>query len=460
MEKKWTLFTFSRGDFKTLERYLNEQVEQGWELEKTGILARWKRTERTDLTYCIDLAKPRQSREERLDYTELCAEGGWKLAAFTGGMYIFKSQPGAELIPIHTDPELEKKQYNRYYIWNSILSVLILILYIGFFAGIGAALGSDFEWYIRSLNYRSLDNWTFMFLPFSISLWGIWAVWKLADFVRVILRGWTGSVGRSPRWVMWLNNIMAFAAGVGAAILLVGYTLETLLEGEFEIYLYILCLVWGGVLLYRAIEIEKELFKHERRRHIVGGVVCLICFALLVVGRVTFRPGNWSTSDYSMDREKGMVVYGQTLDLSLVHGEDLGIMFEPEKGENVNISHKVISSGDRWELNYLYGREKSGHGYLNVGSETIECFTEKRAEKLADALAHGYGLKRYAPWPEQGLSRVEIEWADEAWHGACYEEGAIDILVLRVGEQVTRMIYPADLMSTENLESIRAELMR
>ena len=176
MEKKWTLFTFSRGDFKTLERYLNEQAEQGWELEKTGILARWKHTERTDLTYCSDLAKPRQSREERLDYTELCAEGGWKLAAFAGGMYIFKSQPGAELIPIHTDPELEKKQYNRYYIWNSILSVLILILYIGFFAGIGAALGSDFEGYFGSLKYRSLDNWTFMFLPFAISLWGIWAV--------------------------------------------------------------------------------------------------------------------------------------------------------------------------------------------------------------------------------------------------------------------------------------------
>ena len=51
MKYKWTLFTFSRGDFKTLERYLNKQAEQGWELEKVGILARWKRTERTDLAY-------------------------------------------------------------------------------------------------------------------------------------------------------------------------------------------------------------------------------------------------------------------------------------------------------------------------------------------------------------------------------------------------------------------------
>ena len=87
MKRKWTLFTFSRGDFKTLERYLNEQAERGWELEKTGILARWKRTERTDLTYCVDLAKPRQDRNERKEYADFCREGGWELAAFTGNMY-------------------------------------------------------------------------------------------------------------------------------------------------------------------------------------------------------------------------------------------------------------------------------------------------------------------------------------------------------------------------------------
>ena len=111
MNRKWTLFTFSRGDFKTLERYLNEQAERGWELESVGIFATWKRTERRDLCWCVDLAKPRESREERLAYADLCGEAGWELAALTGQMYLFKSRPGVTPIPIQTDPELERNNY-------------------------------------------------------------------------------------------------------------------------------------------------------------------------------------------------------------------------------------------------------------------------------------------------------------------------------------------------------------
>ena len=460
MKKKWTFMAFSRGDFKTLERHLNEQAEKGWELDKVGIFTRWKRTQRRDLTYCIDLAKPKQNREARLDYSELCAEGGWELAAFTGSMYIFKSRPGAELIPIHTDPELERKQYNRYYIWNSILSVFIIFLYFGFLVGMGAALGGDFKGYFGSLKYQSLYNWTFLFLPGAMSLWGIWAVWKLADFIRAVLKGRRGEIGSSPRWVMWINTILAFVAGAGAVIFFVGFILETLLGQDFESYLYIWCLVWAGILLYRALCIEKELFRHERRRHVVGGLLCLICFVLLVVGRVALRPGNWSTSGFSAKSEEGFAAYEQTLDLPLVHGEDVGISFEPGKGENVYIYQEIIPAGESWELNYFYGEEKEGLGFVNVGSETVQCFTEMQAKSLVEAFVQGYGLKRYAPWPEDGLSSVEIEWADEAWQGVCSEDGVIGILVLRVGKQVTRMIYPADLLSEENLEIIRVELSK
>lgn len=462
MKNKWTFMAFSRGDFKTLERYLNEQAEQGWELDKVGIFTRWKRTQRRDLTYCIDLAKPKQNREARLDYTELCAEGGWELTAFTGSMYIFKSRPGAELIPIHTDPELERKQYNRYYIWNTILSVLVLVLYFGFLVGMGAALGGDFRGYFGGLKYQSLYNWTVLFLPAAMPLWGIWAVWKLADFVRAVLKGRRGEIGRSPRWVMWINTILAFVAGAGAGIFFVGFTLETLLGQDFESYLYIWCLVWAGILLYRALCIEKELFRHERRRHVVGGVACLICFVLLVVGRVAFRPGDWSTSGYSAKSEEGFAAYEQTLALPLVHGEDVGILFLPEEGENVYVTHCVTPVGEKWELEYYYGIKKSSSGFLNVGTQTVSCFSKAQADRLTEAFADGYDLSRYAPWPQEGLSPVEIDWADEAWYGTVIPKDGevISVLVLRVGEQVTRMIYPADLLSVENLEIIRAELSK
>lgn len=462
MKHKWTLFTFSRGDFKTLEQYLNEQAQKGWELEKTGVLARWKKTERRDLTYCVDLAKPRQDHKARREYADLCAEGGWELAAFTGQMYIFKSRPGERSVPIQTDPELERRQYNRYYIWNTILSVVVLVAYFGFLFGVGAALGSDFWEAVDGLRYQALYSWTFAFLRGAMPLLGLWALWKIVDFIRAAIKGRTGTMGRSPCWVMWLNNILAFAAGAGAAIVLAGCVLETLLGDDFESYLFILLLTWGGAMLYRALEIERELFPRERRRYVAVGVVCLLCFALLIVGRVTLKAGNWSTSDFSMDSEKGMAVYGQTHALPLIHGEDVGVPFLPEEGETVHIYHEVIPAGERWEVNYMYGSKKSSHGFLNVGSETTQCFTEKQAELLAEALVQGYGLNRYAPWPDEGLTAVEIGWADEAWYGTVIPKDGevISVLAIRVGERVTRMIYPADLMSVENLEIIRAELGR
>ena len=58
MKVKWTPFWFMPGDFKAVERYLNRQAAKGWQLEKLGLFARWRRTERNDLRCCVDLAGP------------------------------------------------------------------------------------------------------------------------------------------------------------------------------------------------------------------------------------------------------------------------------------------------------------------------------------------------------------------------------------------------------------------
>lgn len=460
MKKKWTLFTFSRGDFKTLEHYLNEQAKKGWELEKTGILARWKRTERRDLTYCVDLAKPKQDREDRLDYVEFCREGGWELTAYTGQMYVFKSLAGADAVPVHTDPELERKQYNRYYIRNTILSVLILGLYFGLWLAVGSALGSDWGNALSELRGGWMTSWVVAGYLCALPFWGIWSVWKLIDFVRAIVKGRTGTIGESPRWVMWANNILAFAAGIGAVFFFAGDLLDLLFAEELNLTILILLLIWGGTLLYRALAMEKELFSRERRRHIVGGIAMLAVFALLIVGRVLMPYGSWSTSCFSTDKEKGAEVYGQTQALSLVHGEDLGIPFEPDRGETVYVTHELIPAGERWELQYLYGDEKTDGGFLGVGSYGVRAPSQWQAKEMAEALAEGTDLQRHAPWPEEGLVPVDIEWADEAWYGERRHEdgGIMTILVLRVDRQAIRLTYPIELLKAEHLVSIKAEL--
>lgn len=462
MKYKWTLFTFSRGDFKTLERYLNKQAEQGWELEKVGILARWKRTERTDLAYCVDLLNPKQDRNEQKEYIDFCAEGGWELVSVSGNMYIFKSMPGANVIPIQTDREIEKKQYNRYYIRSVTLSVLIMLGWIAFWLFVNSAMRNNMMEDLRQLRREWLTSWLSVGMNAVLPVWGIFGAWKVVDFIRAAIKGRTGSIGESPRWVLWLNCVMALVFGVGAAVFYIGLVLEFLFAAKLTSYIAVLSVIWGISLLWRAFEIENERFKGERRRHVFLGVVLLLISALLVAGRILLPYGSWSTSAYSADREKGNAVYEQTMGLPLIHGEDVGVPFEREEGESVYMYHEILPVGERWELRYTYGRKKHSFGLAGMESSTTNCFNESLAETFAEMLAHGQGLSRYTPWPEEGLSRIEIDWADEAWYGKIdSKEGEdISVLVLRAGEQVTRMIYPADLMSPENLESIRAELMR
>lgn len=460
MKHKWTLFLFSRGDFKTLERYLNEQAEQGWELEKTGILARWKRTERRDLTYCVDLAKPRQDRGARLDYAELCAEGGWELAAFAGQMYIFKSAPDMTPVPIHTDPELERKQYNRYYIRSSILSVVVLAAYLAFFWLMFAALGSSVSEDVREVYTHWMTSWMGVGLNMALPLWAVCALWKLVDFARVLIKGQRGSIGDSPRWVMWCSCVMALLALMGSILFFIGMVLEFLLGADLFVYAAVWLFVWGGALLWKALEIDGELFRGERRRHVALGLASLLICVLLVVGKILLPYGQWSTSRFA-DWRKGIPAYEQTNDLPLVHGEDVGISFLPEE-ETVDITSEVIPVGERWEISYWYGTKKTSTGLLRAGNTTFQCFTEKGADRLVDALVNGYELDDYTRWPQEGLTSINIDWADEAWYGTVVPKDGevISALVLRVGQRVTRLIYPADLLSENNLEIIRTELQK
>ena len=453
MNRKWTLFTFSRGDFKTLERYLNEQAERGWELESVGIFAKWKRTERRDLCWCVDLAKPKESREERLAYADLCGEAGWELAALTGQMYLFKSRPGVTPIPIQTDPELERNNYNRYYIRSSILGVVILAAYFLFLMGLGALLagrfGGDFGSKLSGMRYLRWDDWTAEGILWSAPFWLIWAVWKLADFVRAAAKGRKrGEIGNSPRWVMWTNGVVAFIAGVGTVPAFAGMVMESLMSSRGVVTIYVLCLVWAGVSLYRALGIERELFPRERRRHVAVGCVLAAVFVALIVGRAVMPDREWSTSGYGGDVEAGLAAYEDTAELPLVHGEDLGLPVDPQV-HSTYITRDVIPMGRRCKVQYVYGGEL-------LLSETTLCFTEGRAELLTETLAHIYRTDPLALWE---LQPVDIPWADEALHCVLKQDGEIlSLLILRKETTVTRMLYPVELLRSENLSVIRTEL--
>ena len=83
-------------DAKALEAALNRRAAAGWALRWLfGGLAFFRRTERTDLRYCVEL-RPRKKDPDDLgepdrDYLDLCADAGWELVDQTGVLRIFAS---------------------------------------------------------------------------------------------------------------------------------------------------------------------------------------------------------------------------------------------------------------------------------------------------------------------------------------------------------------------------------
>lgn len=212
MKRKWTLFWFWTGDFKAVEQYLNEQAAKGWELEKARFLGRWKETERQDLTYCVDLANPKDDENDRKAYADFCGEGGWEQVGFVNQMYIFKSMPDRVVTPIQTDPEMEWRNYRKYF-----LRRMLMCLVLGAVGILLNGVNLLMMWDAASemvQTHRSLQALLILCL--------LLVLWRAADFARAMASNRGGRIAASPRWVMWVNCVMLVVVAAAVVLAAVG----------------------------------------------------------------------------------------------------------------------------------------------------------------------------------------------------------------------------------------------
>lgn len=462
MKHKWTLFQFNAGDYKGVEAYLNRQAAKGWELEKAGgFFARWRRTDDPS-KWCVDLIGARKEREEKAEYLDLCREGGWEPISVNGSICIFRSRAEKEAFPIQTDPELEKKNYKQYYLKPAILSVIYIVVMIAMYSYLGLTVGTRFDNVAVDLQYGWMEYWMVSALYLGIPVWGLMALWKVFHFISSQVRNRGNEVKAPPPWAMWVNSVLSLASLLMGILLLLGIGLDKVLGGlSGGASLYGVLPVIIITCLYQWLKIDKELYKGEKRRALSLALAFFVALVVLIAADVSLPYGEWSTSWYSSDKDTAAVRYEESFAYPIVHGEDVGISFD-DAGESVGVEHKATPMGESWALRYFYDDEKTTHGWVGLGSYTVTAPFRWQADFAADALAHGMGLERYAPWPEEGLTPVEIDWADEAWHGELrYEDGElITILVLRVGTRAARLSFPTDLMTAECLAAIRAELTK
>ena len=469
--KKYTLFPASTGDFKAIEGYLNRQAEKGWELEKVGALfARWRRSERADLRWCVDLANPKENRdrEARKDYVDFCAEGGWELLTLRNNMYFFRSIPGRNPPPVQTDPDLERKNYNKYYVRNTILSAIYILGMLAFYTFLFLVSGEDLEYTVQSTRVEWHLHWLAVGFAAAVPLWGVTALWRIADFIRALLTNRDGEIGTPPPWVMWANCVVSLLGGLGTASFFLGIGLEGILQGSVEISVFILLACWAGGLLYRSFTYEFELYKGEIRFTRNLGLAILAVFVAMIVGRVASPNGNWSTNrfDYRSNYDSTMAQYALLEELPMVRTEDLGVALKTDENDYLDLTREYTPVGERWEVEYTIW-EKS---MSRIGCETISSpmlFQTKLAERqmVAEVQWWSDSLNRekvssylvlVAP-PQVELEEVELPWADSAWYG---ENETASVLVVRIGKQVTRLSAPLHLMTEELLPVIEGRLTK
>ena len=255
--------------------------------------------------------------------------------------------------------------------------------------------------------------------------------------------------GHSPRWVMWVNGWAALMAGLGAVPFFAGCIMDVFVSSNPSYTLHVLCAVWAGALLYRALGMEKELFPRERRRNVAAGVVMAAVFVVLIAGRAAIPRESWTTSWPDRENTEGLAGYERSKELPLVHGEDLGLPVDPEK-HAAYFESELTPMGRYQELRQVYG------GHIMI-SETTQCFNAERAGLLTEALVYGYRTDRVMPLWE--LEPLDIPWADEAWGCVLRDDWEyLSMMVLRKGERVMRLSFPLDLTTEEALSVIRTEL--
>lgn len=114
---KRRLERFSFFDHTGMERHLENMAAQGWMVEKTGALWRYRRCEPRKVRFAVTFY-PRASMfdpeptEGELTFREFCEKTGWKLACSNAQLQIFYNED-LNAIPIDTDPTTEVETLHR-----------------------------------------------------------------------------------------------------------------------------------------------------------------------------------------------------------------------------------------------------------------------------------------------------------------------------------------------------------
>lgn len=197
-DTRWRLFSYLVIDHKAAQADLNAMAEQGWELEKLWTelpLAKFRRTERTDLRYFVDWADT--AKPEESAYLQLCKDAGWELVHTQGYRNVYASTPGCAPLPIQTDPELEYQRFRKKVVrriaMTAVLPQLPWVVYFLWLFGLEGAAPPAVTQMLRSFflssNGLSLFLLTLPLLLPALLVYGLCMARQLLVWRRAVREG-------------------------------------------------------------------------------------------------------------------------------------------------------------------------------------------------------------------------------------------------------------------------------
>lgn len=292
----WKLFSYLTIDHQAAQDRLNEMASVGWELDLLlfDLFARFRRTERTDLTYFLDWADPNETEES--DYLRMCAEAGWDIKDELGYWNLYVSRPGLSPVPIQTDPELEYQRFRQKALRRMALNLIPLLLTVLSLGAVSLVLGTPLGLHFWEGQSESMIDFALLvLLP-------LWSLGGLAHLVLLWhrLRSWQKALrrGKAPSPSRQAAEIWKVISALGFLLPLLFFFLSEAVElllnsggrgrAGFSFILLLLCFTFQSF---------RRNARKERQFRILllsCAGVCLICLLLHTPFR-SFFPGRLPT---------------------------------------------------------------------------------------------------------------------------------------------------------------------
>ena len=174
-EEKRFLFPFLTIDYKAAELWLNQKAAQGWQYADTtfwGYLVTLRRTERTDLKYCVDISGGKREQA----YRDFLDQAGWVYDGTIRQMDLYAARPGSHPVPIQTDPDLERQRFGQRYFWTTwLVDLLVSLAAVALIAWLYGFLMTPTD--LSGLLLSTLSSWWDLFrllLLFAIPIFILW----------------------------------------------------------------------------------------------------------------------------------------------------------------------------------------------------------------------------------------------------------------------------------------------